>query len=460
MEKCFFRKKNLTAVLFSSVVFLSLICGCKEKPTAEQLELERLEKIERAKENAIDLFVASMTDDIKLSQLFLVNIEGNQKFRSVEKKSELSGPFSSDSSPLVPGGVLLFSYNISKDPLETAQFIKSIRDFYIENGIVPPYVAVDQEGGLVNRLRGLTSPLWSQKQVAANFSAERAEDLYSFQARQMAQLGIHMNLAPVVEVENASNSAFLDTRTFGSLENVLAYGKAEISGFEDNGIATVLKHFPGNSGTDPHTGLPELKLTFSELKDEYFAPFEKLLPSASAVLMSHARISLVQSGGFPEEADRAFAGKISEEQSVPACLSEFWVSQVVRKNFGFEGLIFSDDIFMGALADNGFPPEVAAVKAIEAGVDVIMLSEKRFAPVARIFLEKIKNDAEFAKKIDCAVKDVVKYKIKAGILLLEENVVEDGSEEVGFRVSVNHDHEFISLDEYDACYRGGMDLYR
>lgn len=434
---------------FTVIVFI--FASCQKKLTPEQLELQRQQKILQAKDFAVENYVLSLPDDVKLSQLFLVNIEGKQLYHNIEKTSALY--HDSSEKPLVPGGALLFSYNISKDPLETANFIKSIRDFYIQNDNIPPYIAIDQEGGDVNRLRGLTSVLWSQKKITENFTSEQAYDLYSAQAKQMAQLGIHMNLAPVIEVENESNRAFLDTRTFGSLKNVLAFGKSEITAFENNHIGTVLKHFPGNSSTDPHTGLPELRLNRTELEEQYFAPFQALLPYSSAVLMSHARVSVQNDS------------KIEANKNIPATLSKYWVTDVVRNQFGFEGLVLSDDIFMGALADNGFPPETAAIHAIEAGVDVIMLSEKRFGSVAEILYNKMKHDEVFAQKINQAAKRVIQYKIKSNILTLKEVTVDEENSKPEnktvpqFAISTSADYNEINLFEFSKAHSQAMKLY-
>ena len=368
---------------------------------------------------------------------FFVNVERNKTFHSVENVPD---DFGQDlKKPLVPGGILLFSYNISKDPLETYEFIKSIHDFYIQNNLVPPFVAVDQEGGDVNRLRGLTRPLPSQKKIAGTLSLDEASKLYSAQARQMKNLGIHLNLAPVVEVENEANSEFLGTRTFGNLEKVLSYGKTEISSYEENQIATSLKHFPGNSSTDPHSGLPEILVSKSELENDYILPFKSLLPFSSAVLMSHARIKISDDGSYTE-------GKI------PSCLSDFWVSQVVRNQLGFSGLVISDDIFMGALADNGFPPETAVQKAVEAGVDSIMISEKRFGVDASLLYKRSLEDENFARKIDSAVKNVIKFKIKCGILILKEIPPEnqnDANSVPAYEVQINQNYPEFSLDDFD-----------
>lgn len=424
--------------------------------------------VKRAENQAVEDYAASLSDEVRMSQLFLVNIEGNEKFHSVEKTGVLYGK-SREGMPLVPGGVLLFSYNVSKDPLETYEFIKTIRDFYLENQNVPPYVAVDQEGGDVNRLRGLTSTLLGQKNIADSLTPERAEQLYSAQARQIRNLGFHLNLAPVVEVENDSNRDFLDTRTFGNLEKVLLYGRIAVESYEKNGIGVVLKHFPGNSSVDPHVGLPKITFEESELAN-YIKPFEQLLSESSGVLMSHAIMKPV-------------SGEHIEEFEMPACFSHHWVTDVARTQCMFQGIVISDDIFMGALAKNGYPPEEAAVKAINAGVDVIMLSEKRFGHVAKILLEKAETDENFAKEIDRAVKNVIRYKIKAGILLMEEveeipKEISESTEEnknnkrksagsvkeaemtvPAFSVRINPNYEDFDLKKFDEDYKSGMAAY-
>ena len=267
------RSSAFICVFFLLCIFNLL--SCSKRPSPEEIEAQRLlelarleEAIQNAKNAAISEYVSSLSDEAKISQLFLVNIEGNQKYSAVEKTGSLYGK-AGEGNPLVPGGVLLFSYNISKDPLETYEYIKSIRDFYLENENLPPYVAVDQEGGDVNRLRGLTSVLWAQKKVADSFSLEGASALYSAQARQMKNLGFHMNLAPVVEVLTEKNKNFLDTRSFGNLESVLSYGETALKSYEENGIAVALKHFPGNSNADPHLGLPKIEYSTEEW-DSYF----------------------------------------------------------------------------------------------------------------------------------------------------------------------------------------------
>lgn len=434
--------KKIKVLCFIALTLLLFSCTKKQsQKTLEEQKISEEEKKERtilaAKENAISEYVASLSDETRISQLFLVNVEGNQNFHSVEKTSL--------ETPLVPGGALLFSYNISKDPLETYEYIKSIHDFYVENQNVPPYIAVDQEGGEVNRLRSLTSVLWSQKKVAENFSESGAALLYSSQAKQMKNLGFNLNLAPVVEVENEANKDFLDTRTFGSRQDTLCFGKIAVTSYESNKIGTVLKHFPGNSSTDPHTGLPEIIVTKASLEENYLAPFKNLLPLSSAVLMSHARVTI------PDD-------ETYSESKTPACLSKFWVTEVLKNRLGFSGLVISDDIFMGALSKNGFPPESAAVKAIEAGIDVIMLSEKKFGNMAALLLKKEKEDENFSELLNDAVKNVIRYKIKAGILEFSETS-HDESGNPRFSVQIAQKYEEFDLFRFNEDYKEGMKAF-
>ena len=176
---------------------------------------------------------------------------------------------------------------------------------------------------------------------------------------------------------------------------VRSYGTACVNAFENRGIATVIKHFPGNTNTDPHSGLPEIKLSEDEL-NELLVPFSQICRAEpKGVLMSHARTSCIDSES-------------------PACFSKIWINSKLKDQMKYNGIVFSDDVFMGALASNGFPPETAAVKAIEAGINCIMISEKRISGPAKVLIEKAENDRNFAKLIDDSFRKIVEYKMKSG----------------------------------------------
>lgn len=396
---------------FRSILFFLIplfFISCTDKQTKKEIINHQTQSnfnsyiIENQKIHQAKLtdYIKNMPLENKIAQLFIENLEGNTKFRTYENMKAITDKDDDEERPLVAGGYLFFSYNIADSVQAQKDFNNSINDYCRQNKIIPPYLAVDQEGGWVSRLKKLNTKLPSNQDVAKNNSIAQSYEIYREQALQMQSMGFHMNLAPVIEVCTPDNEDFLDGRSFGSFEQVLNYGRACVNAYENNQIATVVKHFPGNTNTDPHTGLPEIKLSEADLK-ESVRSFEEILKyNPSAILMSHARTSAIDPG-------------------VPACLSKVWVTDILRNTYKYQGIIFSDDIFMGALADNGYPPEKAALMAIDAGVDCIMISEKRFGKAARVIYKKAQEDSKFAKKIDQALLRILEYKEKAGLFVLE-----------------------------------------
>lgn len=396
---------------FRSILFFLIplfFISCTDKQTKKEIINHQTQSnfnsyiIENQKIHQAKLtdYIKNMPLENKVAQLFIENLEGNTKFRTYENMKAITDKDDDEERPLVAGGYLFFSYNIADSVQAQKDFNNSINDYCRQNKIIPPYLAVDQEGGWVSRLKKLNTKLPSNQDVAKNNSIAQSYEIYREQALQMQSMGFHMNLAPVIEVCTPDNEDFLDGRSFGSFEQVLNYGRACVNAYENNQIATVVKHFPGNTNTDPHTGLPEIKLSEADLK-ESVRSFEEILKyNPSAILMSHARTSAIDPG-------------------VPACLSKVWVTDILRNTYKYQGIIFSDDIFMGALADNGYPPEKAALMAIDAGVDCIMISEKRFGKAARVIYKKAQEDSDFAKKIDQALLRILEYKEKAGLFVLE-----------------------------------------
>ena len=381
------------------IIYLAVICifsSCSRIPDSAQDKKEKsmhrnaglvaggITSVQSVQDKTVKEYVKNSSLHDKVCQLFIENIEGDTVYVPVEKN-------------YIPGGYLFFSYNLAETPAGIMKFTDSIRSYCLNHKVIPPFLAVDQEGGFVNRLRTVNGPLPSAKRVAEKLSVQDAYKLYSYQARQMKALGFNMNIAPVVEIQTPENEAFLDGRSYGSFLNVRSYGIACVNAYENRGIGAVIKHFPGNTNTDPHTGLPEILLSEAELEEslKHFNQLSRISPSGA--LMSHARTKAVDSG-------------------VPACFSKNWVTDRLRNQYGFEGIIFSDDIFMGALANNGYPPETAAEKAVEAGVNCIMISEKRFSKAAEALIKRAKADKEFASLIDSSFEKIIRYKLKSGIL--------------------------------------------
>ena len=390
------------AVVFAAAFFSS----CKNKSSNVNIREKLLHKSsmdvysfilnnEKAKSEAIDSYIESLSIEERLSQIFLLNLEGSEYYTPVEYVGE---------KPLIPGGYIFFSYNIAESPEGIIDFTDSIRYYCSENNAVMPFLSIDVEGGYVNRLRGIAGELPENLRVAECLTTELATRLYSLNAKQLKALGFSMNLAPVSEVCTDENAVFLDGRSYGSKETVSIYAKACVTSYESEGVGAVVKHFPGNSNVDPHKGLPLISYSHENFIQNVLNVFSEVLKSEpSGILMSHAIINVP---GFE------FGGK-------PSCLSEPCIDGILKNIMGYEGIIFSDDIFMAALEKNGYPPEIAISQAILAGVDSIMMSEKKFKKELEIVKKLYYSDPEIAKRIDGSIKKIIKWKINKDILNLK-----------------------------------------
>ncbi|GMO14333.1 MAG: glycoside hydrolase family 3 N-terminal domain-containing protein [Treponemataceae bacterium] len=403
-----FFRSVFSFLLFLSLLFVPILSSCaknvqksaRSTPDEQDANAERTSAEARARE-----YVANMELGEKCLQLILANIDGNEHFDA------------SNVIDAVPGGYLFFAYNFADSAEKISSFTKSIADYCRNNGLAAPYLATDHEGGGINRIRHL-SALSSAREMAKNRSADEAEQLYAQQGKLLSELGMHINLAPVAESANADNAAFLAERSYGSIENAVSFSLAAVNGYARAGVACVLKHFPGNTNDDPHRGLPVIRTSARTIEQDYIEPFRRIIDAShpEGVLMSHARV-LLDSAPTDEYAYAYIDDPAGyADANLPACLSEFWVTEVLRKKLRFGGLIFSDDIYMSALRKNGFPPEKAAFLAVNAGCDVIMFSGKHVAPLRDYLVQAALTDPSFAQKIDDAAVRIIMFKIAHKIL--------------------------------------------
>ena len=382
-------------------------------------------ELEQKKSAALDSYIKGLSLRERLAQLFVINLEGDKKFWFVEwmddglgngsqaqEAPRGNGSQAQEGRPLVPGGYIFFSFNIARDPEQIAAFTDSVRDFARGHDAVEPFLCLDAEGGYVNRLRGVAGPLPENEWISKNLSPKEAFLLYSLNAIQLRALGFDLNLSPVVEVQNEDNQEFLDGRSFGSAEQVKDYGSAAVVAYQTNKVAAVLKHFPGNNSVDPHRALPLLSFEKAEFERDVLEPFAALcVLRPSGVLMSHALVNVEgEAAPFGQEQN------ILQAQNTPASLSPYWIKDVLRGRLSFDGLVFSDDIFMAALEKNGWPSERAVKAAILAGVNCILMSEKRFINEWKLVKKLYDSDADFRAAADDSIKRVLKFKLEQGIL--------------------------------------------
>lgn len=386
------------------LIAVTIFCSCSnpsKKITQKEIAMhknaqclyEDLLKDKKLKFEAIKKFADSLTLEEKLSQVFLINLESDTKFLPVEWYDS-----NGTKKTLMPAGYIFFSYNISNDPEKVIAFTRDIKTHAIKQRTIVPFLSVDSEGGYVNRLRNLAGPMPENKRVSHCLDYKKAFEFYDLFAKQFKSLGFDLNLAPVCEVETENNKDFLDGRSYGNADQVLKYGAAAINAYHKNKVGVVLKHFPGNSNTDPHIGLPQIDMTEKEF-NEIQTVFNDLASyQAEMILMSHAVVP-------------AF-------DKTPGDLSKFWINDILVNKMGYQGIVLSDDIFMDALYANGYPPKVAVKMAIEAGINCIMISEKKFGKQMEILKEICLEDPAFMQKVNNSVYKMLEYKAASDLLPL------------------------------------------
>lgn len=263
-------------------------------------------------------------------------------------------------SEVRPGGIIFFARNI-KSCKQTRELIDAIVGFLGYR----PIFAVDQEGGLVDRLRRVLHPLPSPSRIKTE---ENARTLGALAGESLSLLGFDLDLAPVVDVttparSNTSNGLY--SRAFGSsVHEVVRFAAAFLDGLREFGVRGCLKHFPGLAAAmvDSHNELPIVEISFEELRATDLYPYEKLLVGeATAVMIGHA----VYPNAGLQRSD-------SNGKLLPSSLDPAVVSDLLRGELGFDGLVISDDLEMGAII-NHFGVGEASVLALNAGTDMVAI---------------------------------------------------------------------------------------
>ena len=253
------------------------------------------------------------------------------------------------------GGVLLLRRNLG-DPTAIRLLMARLHP---RGAPVKPFVAVDQEGGRVQRLReeqGVPS-MPSAARLAAMGEGE-ARAVYDLNARSLAAYGINVNFGPVVDLDREAENPIIGglERAYGTEpDGVTRLARTFLDAHRKQGIATAIKHFPGHgsSRTDTHEGFTDITTTWDAVELE---PFRALLGEADMVMSAHL---------FHER----FAGA----DGVPASLSPLAIDALLRDEMGYRGVVVTDDLDMGAIAEHyGF--EDAVVRAVAAGNDILLFS--------------------------------------------------------------------------------------
>jgi beta-N-acetylhexosaminidase len=343
----------------------------------------------------INLLIQNMTLDQKLGQMMIVQFYGPS--------------YSLDISTMISqynvGAVLLYTTN---DNIVSKPQLKGLIQQMKSNSTIPLTVAIDQEGGTVDRLVSLDGPRPSATSIGATGNPLNAYNEGVRDANDLSYYGFNLNLAPVVDVNNVYN-AQMYLRTFGNNPTtVTQMAEAYLKGLQKSGkVLGTLKHFPGlgDVAADPHNSVPHLNRSESDLMKIDWAPYRAMIQQGNvySIMVTHEIVEAVDS-------------------SIPSSLSYKLVTGILRNQLGFQGVIMTDSLTMeGILAY--YTEAQAAVLAVEAGNDILMgaTAPSDVAAMVTGLKQAISAGQISQQRIDDSVRRILTMKYQMGLLHIPTN---------------------------------------
>jgi beta-N-acetylhexosaminidase len=288
------------------------------------------------------------------------------------------------------GGVIYFKRNV-RDPFQLAELTRTLQEKAMEATAIPLFISVDQEGGPVSRLGPPFTQFESQSTMAAFENQEgRVRDFARLQARELKLVGINMDLTPVLDVNTRGPEGLMAARSYGSEPELVArLGALCIREFQQAGVLACAKHFPGIGDTDldSHQDLPIQLKDKKELEQLELVPFQEAIAIPTAAMMvSHVH--------YP-----------AYDLKHPASLSTPIITELLRRDLGYEGLVLTDDLEMGAVG-NHYAIEEAVHLAFAAGVDTLLIChdpdkiEKGYRYILNRFKKGAFSEAQLRKSLE------------------------------------------------------------
>ncbi len=407
----------------------------KQDATQEEMSLEG-----KALQAKISEMLADMTLEEKAAQMFMITPEALTGTGQVLEAGDMTRE-AIDKYPV--GGLIYFTQNL-QDPEQVRSMTGNVQKFARERTGLPMLLSVDEEGGTITRFGGNLSFDYDSSADMAGIGAsgdpQQAYALGEKIGKFLGSLGFNMDNAPDADVLTNLENTVVKDRSFGSdCDTVSEMALAELEGLEDQGVKGLLKHFPGHGATtaDTHEGYAYTDATLEEMKSNELVPFADGIEAGVDIIMV-GHISCPQVTGNEE----------------PASLSEKMITGVLREEMGFDGVVITDAMNMGAIAENYSPAE-ASVKAVLAGADMILMPED-FQQAYTGVLNAVKSGKITQERIDASVTRIIGLKLEmSGYLENLENKGSEEAEETGAYSAVTKDTETLPQNGYTVVIDAG-----
>ena len=367
-------RKLFSILLFFVMTFMAIGCSSESEPAPA------CSNQAAARPDPIDEIMKSMSLTEKVGQMVMIGIHGTD--------------VDEDSLYMLHqfhfGGVILFARNINSIE-QTAQLVNHIQIQADEK--VPLFIAIDEEGGRVTRLGHVIDAAPSQQSIGQSGSIEDDKKWVDYTCGNLRSIGVNVNFAPVADVQD-------DGRSFGTDPQLVAdFVDASARSYEDNGIICCLKHFPGigRGVVDSHVEISSIDASLKELDEIDLVPFKRVIDNHP-----HDRFMVMATHiNYPA---------IDPDNS--ASLSSEVLTGLLRKKLGFDGIIITDDLEMGAAANHNLFREVG-VKAIQAGADIALVCHE-YAHEQDVYmgiLDAVKSGELSEERIDQSVRRILRAKL-------------------------------------------------
>ena len=344
------------------VSFAILLCACGASPAVSETSAAEI-----TEDEAVSRIMEKMTLRQQAGQMLVIAMRTWTDDTGSAPVTELNDELRETLKDVQPGGVILFSENIETAE-QTRQLTADIQDTVYEAVGIGALIGADQEGGYITRLI-MGTDFSGNMALAATGKPELAQQTASLIGEELAALGMNTDFAPDADINNNPANPVIGIRSFSDDPNITAeYAAAFSEGLKESGIVACAKHFPGhgNTDTDSHTGLPLVECSREEMEAQELVPFRKLAESGVPMIMTaHIQYPQIETQTYSSVAD-------GQEVYLPATLSHTVLTDLLRNEIGYEGVVITDAMMMDAVQAH-FDREDAAVLAVSAGADMLLM---------------------------------------------------------------------------------------
>jgi beta-N-acetylhexosaminidase len=324
----------------------------------------------------------------KIGQMFMCGLHGTEPSKDI---MDLINEYHL-------GGVIYFRRNI-KDVQQVSRLSLELQSAAMQHKGIPLFISIDQEGGMVARIdRGITLMPGNMALGAAG-DVEGVYAASEIAGRELRLMGINMNFAPCLDINNNPQNPVIGVRSFGETpELVSQMGAASLQGYQASNVAATAKHFPGHGDTetDSHLDLPLIPHDMKRLQQVELVPFVRAIREGVDAIMSAHIV-------FPA----------IEPEVIPATLSHKVITGLLRKQLAYEGVVISDCLEMKAISE-GVGIEEGTVMAVEAGIDLVLISHLKDRQLKGIeaLIRAVESGRISEERIDQSVRRILALKEK------------------------------------------------